>query len=137
MVEPARDDLPGWVLEQLGDGLHHDGEDLLAVLLDPALLGVPNHLVAPRFSYRLQALVEQGRLDSGRPFVDTQHEFLAHPLTLTSISAPWGSTLEVQSAGMCAERPGISRGSRPCHSVFPRWATSSRGARRKLSERSR
>ena len=83
MVEPACDDLPGWVLEQFGDGLDNGGQDLLAVLLDPALLGVPDHLVAPRLTYRLQALVEQGGLDAGRPLVDTQHELLAHPLTLT------------------------------------------------------
>ena len=53
MVQAARDDLPGRVLEHVGDRLDHDPEHLLAVLLHPPLLGVAVDLVPPCLGDRL------------------------------------------------------------------------------------
>jgi hypothetical protein len=74
MVQAARDDLPGRVLQRLPDRLHDHGQHFLAVLLDPPRLRVAVDLVAPRFADRPQALVEQGGLDAGRSLVHAEHQ---------------------------------------------------------------
>jgi hypothetical protein len=78
VVQPAGDDLAGWVGEQLPDHLDDCVQHLLAVLLHPPLSGMAVHLVAARLGDRLQALVEERGLDAGRPLVDAEQEPLGH-----------------------------------------------------------
>ena len=80
MVEPAGDHLLGRVGQQLRDRVDDGGEDLLAVLLDPAGLRMPVGLVPARFADRPQPFVEQGRLDPGCPLVDAQKQQAANPI---------------------------------------------------------
>jgi hypothetical protein len=72
VVEPAGHHVAGRLLEQLGHRFDHRGEHLLAILLDPTRSRMPVRLVAAGFGDRVQALVEQRRLDPGRPLVDPQ-----------------------------------------------------------------
>ena len=88
VVEPAGDDLPGRVGEQLGDGLDDRGEHLLAILLHPPRPGVAVDLVAARLPHRPQPAIEEHRLDPGGALVDAEQQLLGHQ----------------------AERPGASRG---------------------------
>jgi hypothetical protein len=74
VVEAARDDLTGRILEHFGDGRDDSLQNFLSVLLDPAGLRMTRDLVAARFPYRAQALVEEHRLDCGGAFVDTEQE---------------------------------------------------------------
>ena len=75
VVEAAGHDLAGRLLQQLGHGLHDRGQHLLAVLLDPARLGVAVLLVAAGLSHRLEALVEEHRLDGGCALVDAEGQW--------------------------------------------------------------
>src|SRR5439155_26463070 len=124
-VEPARDDLPRRVVEQLADRVDHDREDLVSVLLDPSLAWMAVDLVAAGLADGLKALVEERGLDAGRSLVDAQQQPVAHadplpttpPATSTVTGPASGSTWAAQSAGLCPERPGIRRGSRPRQSI--------------------
>ena len=87
MVESTGHYLLGRAGQQLGDGLDHDGQHLLAVLLDPARLGMAIDLVAAGLGHGTQLLVEQRRLDSGGPLVDAEQQhprFLPHPSLSTA-----------------------------------------------------
>jgi hypothetical protein len=78
VVEPTRDHFARRVVEQLGHGVDHRAEHLLAVLLDPSGPGMAGRLVAPGLAHGPKALVEQRRLDRRRALVDPQHEPGAH-----------------------------------------------------------
>ena len=69
---------PGRVAQQLGDRVDDGGEDLLAVLLDPAGPRMAVDLVAPRLAHRAQALVEERGLDRRRALVDAEDEPVSH-----------------------------------------------------------
>ena len=87
MVESTGHYLLGRAGQQLGDGLDHDGQHLLAVLPHPARLGMAIDLVAAGLGHGTQLLVEQRRLDSGGPLVDAEQQhprFLPHPSLSTA-----------------------------------------------------
>jgi hypothetical protein len=71
MIEAAGRYL-GRVAEQLRDRVHHGGQHLFGVLLDPAGPWMRQRLLAACFPERAQLGVEEDRLDGRRPLVDAE-----------------------------------------------------------------